>query len=176
MSAAVWQPPAAGHTRALKLDSINQGNMKHLFVVIAVLFAACAPEVPNVAETSGGETAGAGSVGADKEALLANCTNTSCICSKTYFDEMRNTMNLNYGCASGAWNPPGAFGSSSVQNTTCKYLGYKTTIRIDNCFGVDAGSAGFHSRFRISKTVGTDPRFNPWLVGTCYGAATCITQ
>lgn len=143
--------------------------MKHVFVLALLVAAACAPEEhdisPNTVEVAG----------AKSEAILARCTNTSCVCDLAAFDSMRHTMDLNYGCTSQSWNPHQATGGASTQNTTCKYLGNKTTIRIDQCFGV-AGGGFFDSRFRISKTVGSSPTFNPWLIGTCYGQATCITQ
>ena len=45
--------------------------MKRLLVIAAMLLGACAPEVPHVAETSGGEVEGAaGSVAVKAEALL----------------------------------------------------------------------------------------------------------
>ena len=71
--------------------------MKRILAVIAVLFAACAPEVPTMAETSGGEQGAAGSVGADKEAILPGpVCNSQSVC-----DKQRDWINVQSGIT---WN------------------------------------------------------------------------
>jgi hypothetical protein len=68
--------------------------MKHVFVLALLVAAACAPEVPTMAETSGGEVEGAaGSVASSKEALL---TETSDQCLRQIQSYAQNWFRTQY--------------------------------------------------------------------------------
>lgn len=86
--------------------------MRTLLTVVALLTAACAPEMPNVAETSGGEVEAAG---AKAEALTASCNSQSvCNAQKAFVDVASGVhwswANSPCGTSVGYWNGTGPGG------------------------------------------------------------------
>lgn len=139
-------------------------------LLLVVMLAACAPEMPTVAETSGGEVEGAaGSVGVQAEALTADP------CSLSTIQAAKQSMKNGWSCDLNNWNPSNSFYTTYNMKRTsnnCTYAGNAVSVKIDNPVNNNFISCDF----RISKTTGSDPRFNPWLRATCLpNHSTCTT-
>lgn len=92
--------------------------MRHLLLAV-MLFAACTPEIPEVAETSGAEAAaGSNAVGVKSEALLATpCSDFQWVA------RVEKSLENAYSCQHSKWINPG---DNTLLNNYCRRPGNPT--------------------------------------------------
>lgn len=135
--------------------------MKRILLLAVLLLGACAPEVPTMAETSGGEAAGAKS-----EALLAACGQTS-------LNRAIATMNHKYACNIWSWD--NTYTTEST-NSQCSYNGKTRRIRIAGPVNLSSGNWCAYTIYRSKSGPNTDDC--RWWQASCdsTSSADCLLQ
>lgn len=165
--------------------------MRHVIAVVVLLVAACAPEVPTMAETSGGEQGAAGSVGADKEALTAatngcgrTIDNWETVCRGTFGGTIPGGATRWSGPLNGQW-----IGNNNAgEHVICSLVGTDTvnSVRrqcvmtdvynhmryVDNIdcysgFPVTGGSLEYKESVHDTRTSPSNASFDIWSSNPC---------